>query len=66
SGQHDISIGNQVGIQAVGALATLAYTAVLTWVILKVVDMVTGNRVSEDEETEGLDLTQHEERGYDL
>ncbi|MDE0053949.1 MAG: ammonium transporter [Gammaproteobacteria bacterium] len=66
SGQHDISIGSQVGIQAIGALATLAYTAVLTWVILKVVDMVTGNRVSEDEETEGLDLTQHEERGYDL
>jgi Amt family ammonium transporter len=66
SGQHDISIGNQVGVQAVGALATLAYTAVLTWVILKIVDMVTGIRVSEDEETEGLDLTQHEERGYDL
>ena len=66
SGQHDIGIGSQVGIQAVGALATLAYTAVLTWVILKIVDMVTGIRVSEDEETEGLDLTQHEERGYDL
>ena len=49
-----------------GALATLAYTAVLTWGILKVVDMVTGIRVTEDEETEGLDLTQHEERGYDL
>ena len=66
SGQHDIVIGNQLGVQAVGALATLAYTALLTWVILKIVDMVTGIRVSEDEETEGLDLTQHEERGYDL
>ena len=66
SGQHDISIGNQVGVQAIGALATLAYTAVLTWGILKVVDMVVGNRVSEDEETDGLDVTQHEERGYDL
>ena len=66
SGQHDINIGNQVGVQAIGALATLAYTAVLTWGILKVVDMVVGNRVSEDEETEGLDVTQHEERGYDL
>ncbi len=66
SGQHDIDIGNQVGVQAIGALATLAYTAVLTWGILKVVDMVTGIRVTEDEETEGLDLTQHEERGYDL
>ncbi len=66
SGQHDIDIGNQVGVQAIGALATLAYTAVLTWGILKVVDMIVGNRVSEEEETEGLDLTQHEERGYDL
>ena len=66
SGQHDINIGNQVGVQAIGALATLAYTAVLTWGILKVVDMVVGNRVSEDEETDGLDVTQHEERGYDL
>ena len=66
SGQHDIDIGNQVGVQAIGALATLAYTAALTWGILKVVDMVVGNRVSEEEETEGLDLTQHEERGYDL
>ena len=66
SGQHDISIGNQVGVQAIGALATLAYTAVVTWGILKVVDMVVGNRVSEDEETDGLDVTQHEERGYDL
>ena len=66
SGQHDIDIGNQVGVQAIGALATLAYTAVLTWGILKVVDMVVGTRVSEDEETDGLDVTQHEERGYDL
>lgn len=66
SGQHDIDMGSQLGVQAVGALATLAYTAALTWIILKIVDMVTGIRVSEDEETEGLDLTQHEERGYDL
>ena len=66
SGQHDIDMGNQLGVQAIGAVATLVYTAVLTWVILKIVDVVTGNRVTEDEETEGLDLTQHDERGYDL
>ena len=66
SGQHDIDMGHQLGVQAIGAVATLAYTAVLTWVILKIVDVVTGNRVTEDEETEGLDLTQHDERGYDL
>ena len=66
SGQHDIDMGNQLGVQAIGAVATLAYTAVFTWIILKIVDMVTGIRVTEDEETEGLDLTQHDERGYDL
>ena len=65
-GQEDIAIGSQVGIQAVGALATVAYTAVATFIILKVVDVLTGNRVTEDQETEGLDLVLHNERGYDI
>ena len=65
-GQEDIAIGSQVGIQAVGALATVAYTAVVTFIILKVVDLLTGNRVTEDQEMEGLDLVMHNERGYDL
>ena len=66
AGQEDIAIGSQVGIQAVGALATVAYTAVATFIILKVVDLLTGNRVTEDQEMEGLDLVLHNERGYDL
>ena len=66
SGQQDISIGTQVGIQAVGVFATVAYTAIATFIILKIVDVVTGNRVTEDQETEGLDLVMHNERGYDL
>ena len=66
SGQQDISIGTQVGIQAVGVFATVAYTAIATFVILKIVDVVTGNRVTEEQETEGLDLVMHNERGYDL
>ena len=66
SGQHDISIGSQLGIQAVGILAAIAYTAVLTFIILKVTDLLVGNRVDEDEEQEGLDLVSHNERGYDL
>ena len=65
-GQEDIAIGSQVGIQAVGALATVAYTAVATFIILKVVDLLTGNRVTEDQEMEGLDLVMHNERGYNL
>lgn len=60
------SMGGQVKVQLIGIFATLAYTAVLTFVILKVVDALTGLRVDSDEETEGLDLVLHDERGYDL
>ena len=59
-----MSAGSQLGVQAIGLLATAAWTALATWVILKVVGLVTPLRVNEDDEIEGLDLTQHEERGY--
>lgn len=59
------SIGVQLGVQAIGVLATFAYTAVLTWGILKLVDFMVGLRVTQEEEMQGLDITQHEERGYD-
>ncbi len=52
----------QVGVQLVGVLATIGYTAVATFIILKVVDMVVGLRVSEEQEREGLDLSLHGER----
>ena len=60
------SIGGQLMVQATGVGATLVYTAVVSWVIFKVVDMLVGLRVDEDEETQGLDLVLHDERGYDL
>ena len=60
------SIAGQLTVQATGVVATFAYTAVVTWVILKVVDVVVGLRVDADEETQGLDLVLHDERGYDL
>ena len=47
-------------------LASGLYTAIVTFILLKLIDMMLGLRVSQDEETEGLDLTQHNERGYDL
>jgi Amt family ammonium transporter len=62
----DFSIGSQVLIQAQGVLVTVVWCAVVTFVILKVLDAVMGLRVSEEEESEGLDLSQHEERGYNL
>jgi len=60
------SIGGQLMVQATGVVATFTYTAVATWVILKVVDLMVGLRVDADEETQGLDLVLHDERGYDL
>ncbi|MDE0130034.1 MAG: ammonium transporter [Gammaproteobacteria bacterium] len=59
-----MNLGSQLFVQAVGLAATFAWTAVATWVILKVVGLITPLRVSEEDEIEGLDLTQHEERGY--
>ncbi|NCF33984.1 MAG: ammonium transporter [Proteobacteria bacterium] len=66
SGQEDIDIVSQLGVQGIGVIATIAYTGVVTWLILKVTDALVGNRVDEDQEQEGLDLVSHNERGYDL
>ena len=59
-------IGTQVWIQFKGVAFTVIYTAVVTYVILKVLDAVMGLRVNEEEEAVGLDLAQHNERGYNL
>ena len=56
----------QLWIQFEGVAFTVLYTAVVTFVILKVIDLVMGLRVSEEEETIGLDLALHNERGYNL
>ena len=61
-----MTMSSQLLVQVIGVLAVGAYTAVLTYVILKIIDVVVGLRVTEDEETEGLDINQHNERGYDL
>ncbi|TLX58711.1 ammonia channel protein [Stutzerimonas nosocomialis] len=60
------SVALQLWIQFKGVLFTVVYTAIVTFVILKVIDSVMGLRVSEEEETVGLDLAQHNERGYNL
>ena len=57
-------MGGQVFTQLIGVAATVAWTAIVTFVILKVVNAIVGLRVSEEEETDGLDLSQHEERAY--
>ena len=56
----------QVGNQLVGILLAWVFAIVGTIVILKIVDAVTGVRVTEDQEIEGLDITQHGEEAYNL
>ena len=58
------SIGAQIKVQAVGVGATIVYTGIVSFIILKVLDGIMGLRVTDDEESEGLDLSQHGERGY--
>jgi ammonium transporter, Amt family len=60
------SIASQVTAQAYGVGVTIVYTAVLTFIILKVLDLLIGLRVTEEQETEGLDIAEHDERAYVL
>ncbi|MBL4569928.1 MAG: ammonium transporter [Alcanivorax sp.] len=62
----EYSMLDQFGVQALGVVATFVYTAVVTWVLLKLIGMFSELRVDSDEETQGLDIALHEERGYDL
>ncbi len=61
-----VTIGGQVMTQAIAVVATMAYTAVVSLILLKVIDTLIGLRVTDEEETQGLDLSLHDERGYNL
>ena len=52
----------QLWVQVEGVLATIAYSAIVTFIILKVIDLIIGIRVEADDERMGLDLSQHGER----
>ena len=58
------AIVNQLSTQAIGVIAVVVWCGLLTWVVLKVVDMLVGVRVNEEEEMEGLDHVLHDETGY--
>lgn len=57
---------HQLVVQAIGVGSTIAYSVLVTFILLKVIDATIGLRVSSDDETQGLDLTQHSEVGYTL
>jgi ammonium transporter, Amt family len=61
-----MDIAGQLWIQTKGVLFTLVYSGIGSFIILKIVDVVIGLRVTEEQETEGLDVSQHDERGYIL
>jgi Amt family ammonium transporter len=61
-----VSIGDQLLTQLLGALATAVWCGVATFVILKIVNALLPLRVTVEQETEGLDLVLHDERGYSL
>ena len=62
----DNSIGRQLYLQFVGAGATIVYSGVLTFIIIKVLDSTIGIRVSPDDESDGLDIALHNERGFNI
>ena len=61
-----LNMGKQFGIQAFAAVGAAVYTLIVSFIILKVIDLVSGLRVDEDTETDGLDVSEHGETGYDL
>ena len=61
-----VSVGAQVWKQTIGVLVTIGYSALVSFVVLKVISFVTPLRVNDEEEAQGLDLALHNERGYSL
>ena len=61
-----MAMASQVSVQVIGIIATFTYTAVVTYGLLKLVDKLLVLRVDEEGEMRGLDLVEHDERGYDL
>ena len=61
-----VTMGQQLGVQAIGVLATMIWCAVATYVLLKFVSLFVALRVAEESEGQGLDLSEHDERGYQL
>jgi Amt family ammonium transporter len=62
----DGTISSQVLAQMIGVIVTIVYCGSVSYIILKVIDKTMGLRVSEEQESDGLDITLHGERGYNL
>jgi len=60
------TMSGQLGIQLVGVLSVGAWCVFVTWILLRILDAILGLRVNEEQETEGLDVAEHGERGYGI
>ena len=65
-GANGLFFGNpaQMGPQIIAVIGTTVYAGVGSWIILKILDVTMGLRVSDEDEQMGLDLSQHNEAGY--
>ena len=66
SGISESGALNQLMIQLLGIALIFIWTAVLTWIILKIISYITGLRVDDETESQDLDLMSHGERGYNM
>ena len=64
SGAADYDMLHQLWVQAEGVLITLAWSGVVSFIAYKLIDMVIGLRVTEEDERQGLDITSHGESAY--
>jgi Amt family ammonium transporter len=64
TGAEDFAIGHQIMVQLEGVVITIVWSAVVAYVAFKLVDMLVGLRVTEEEEREGLDISSHGETAY--
>ncbi len=62
----DVTMGSQFITQGIGVVATIFWSGGLSYILLKIVDRFIGLRVDHEQETEGLDIVLHNERGYHL
>jgi len=61
-----MTVGKQAGVQLIGIVAVAAWSAIASYIIVMIARALFGLRVPEEDEIEGLDITSHGERGYDL
>ena len=61
-----MTVGKQAGVQLIGIVAVAAWSAIASYIIIMIARALFGLRVPEEDEIEGLDITSHGERAYDL